>query len=154
MKFLKGWLILIRAASYIKSQTESFLRIWSFLIRLIFFWTIGRLTSFFYNVCNRYHTRRKLSIFRDRKLTHVEAHFRWRQFSPLHLSFLFFSFLLFPSFSIPLSRWFICFLFDCDVRSDSRSGMELFSVWEMFLMRGTVLSPMKEVTKCRIEQRD
>lgn len=48
----------------------------------------------------------------------------------------------------------LCFLFDYDVRLDSHSGMELFLVWEMFLMEGTVRAPMKEVTKCRIEWRE
>lgn len=57
------------------------------------------------------------SVFRDRNLVRVDAHFRWRQFPPSHSSFRPPSLL----FSILLQPVGLCFLFDYDVRSDSRA---------------------------------
>jgi len=96
--------------------------------------TIGWPTSFSY--CSRVPPGEIPSIFRDRNLVRVDAHFRWQQFlrhipSPLFLFCRFFLFL----FCFPAG---LCFLFDYDVRPDSYSGTELFLVWEMFLMESTV----------------
>jgi len=50
--------------------------------------------------------------------------------SSLHLSLFV---LFFQQVAPPVG---LCFLFDYDIRSDSRSVMELFPVWKMFLMGG------------------